>query len=87
MIAVNYTSFRNNMKTCMDQVADNIEPMLVTRKNNNIVILTESAYNNLLENAHLMSNKANYDRLMHSKAQLDAGKVKTHHLIEVDNCE
>ena len=84
MLAVNYTNLRENMKTYMDKVTDDYETMIVTRKNNkNVVILSEETYNNLMENAYLMGNKANYDWLMESKAQLEAGFISTHDLIEV----
>ena len=42
MLAVNYTNLRDNMKRYMDQVTDDYETMIVTRKNNkNVVILSE----------------------------------------------
>ena len=70
MLAVNYTNLRDNMKH-MDQVTDDYETMIVTRKNNkNVVILSEETYNNLMENVYVMGNKANYDWLMESKAQV-----------------
>ena len=48
MLAVNYTNLRDNMKRYMDQVTDDYETMIVTRKNNkNVVILSEETYNNL----------------------------------------
>lgn len=85
MLAVNYTNLRDNMKTYMDKVTDDYETMIVTRKDNkNVVMLSEESYNNLMENIHVMGNKANYDWLMESKAQLEAGKISTHTLIEVD---
>ena len=85
MLAVNYTNLRDNMKTYMDKVTDDYETMIVTRKDNkNVVVLSEESYNNLMENIHVMGNKANYDWLMESKAQLEAGKISTHTLIEVD---
>ncbi|MBQ4531337.1 MAG: type II toxin-antitoxin system Phd/YefM family antitoxin [Lachnospiraceae bacterium] len=88
MLAVNYTNLRDNMKTYMDKVTDDYETMIVTRKNNkNVVMLSEESYNNLMENIHVMGNKANYDWLMESKAQLEAGKISTHTLIEVDTDE
>ena len=46
-------------------------------------MISEEAYNNLMENVHVMGNKANYDWLMESKAQLEKGKVVVHDLIEV----
>lgn len=84
MIAVNYTNLRENMKNYMDKVSDDYETMIITRKNNkNIVMLSEEAYNNLIENAYIMGNKANYDWLMESKAQLERGEVVTESLVEV----
>ena len=83
MIAVNYTNLRENIKSYMDKVSDDYETMIITRKNNkNIVMLSEEAYNNLIENAYIMGNKANYDWLMESKAQLERGEIVTGSLIE-----
>lgn len=83
MIAVNYTNLRENMKSYMDKVSDDYETMIITRKNNkNIVMLSEEAYNNLIENAYIMGNKANYDWLMESKAQLERDEIVTGSLIE-----
>lgn len=88
MLAVNYTNLRENMKTYMDMVTDDYETMIVTRKDNkNVVMISEETYNNLMENAYLMGNKANYDWLMESKAQLEKGKFSAHNLIEVDSDE
>lgn len=85
MLAVNYTTLRDNMKSYMDKVTDDYETMIVTRKNNkNVVMMSEESYNNLMENIHVMGNKANYDWLMESKAQLEKGKISTHKLVEVD---
>lgn len=84
MLAVNYTNLRDNMKTYMDKVTDDYETMIVTRKDNkNVVMLSEETYNNLMENVYVMGNKANYDWLMESKAQLKNGKCSVHNLAEV----
>lgn len=84
MLAVNYTNLRENMKMYMDKVTDDYETMIVTRKDNkNVVMLSEESYNNLMENIHVMGQKANYDWLMESKAQLEGGKVSAHDLAEV----
>lgn len=83
MFAVNYTNLRDNMKTYMDKVTDDYETMIVTRKDNkNVVMLSEEAYNNLVENAYIMGNKANYDWLVESKKQLENGNFDKHALIE-----
>ncbi|MBP3595055.1 MAG: type II toxin-antitoxin system Phd/YefM family antitoxin [Lachnospiraceae bacterium] len=84
MLAVNYTNLRDNMKTYMDKVTNDYETMIVTRKDNkNVVMLSEESYNNLMENVHIMGNKANYDWLMESKAQLEKGNISVQNLIEV----
>lgn len=84
MLAVNYTNLRENMKAYMDKVTDDYETMIVTRKDNkNVVILSEESYNNLMENAYIMGNKANYDWLMESKAQLENGNISVQNLVEV----
>ncbi|MGN0391614.1 MAG: type II toxin-antitoxin system Phd/YefM family antitoxin [Bariatricus sp.] len=85
MLAVNYTTLRDNMKTYMDKVTDDYETIIVTRKDNkNVVLLSEESYNNLMENVYVMENKANYDWIMESKAQLENENVSTHDLIEVN---
>ncbi|MBQ7862997.1 MAG: type II toxin-antitoxin system Phd/YefM family antitoxin [Lachnospiraceae bacterium] len=84
MLAVNYTNLRDNMKTYMDKVTNDYETMIVTRKDNkNVVMLSEESYNNLMENVYIMGNKANYDWLMESKAQLEKGNISMQNLIEV----
>ena len=86
MIAVNYTQFRSEMKSHMDQVTDDYETMVVTRKENkNVVIISEDTYNNLVENIHVMGNKSNYDWLMESKKQLESGRAEKRELVEVQD--
>ena len=81
MLAVNYTNLRENMKNYMDKVTDDYETMIVTRKNNrNVVMMSEESYNNLMENLYLMEDRANYDWIMESKKQLQAGKAGIHKL-------
>ena len=76
MLAVNYTNLRDNMKMYMDKVTDDYD-------NKNVVMLSEESYNNLMENVYVMGNKANYDWLMESKAQLEKGKFSVQNLAEV----
>lgn len=86
MNAVNYTQFREHMKDHMDEVTDNYDTLIITRKENrNVVMMSEAVYNNLLENIHVMGNQANYRWLMESKAQLESGRFSSHALIEDDH--
>ncbi len=83
MIAVNYSQLRENLKKYCDKTTKDYETIVITRKNNeNVVMLSEEAYNNLLENAYIMSNKANYEWLIESKKQLEQSKVKEKELLE-----
>ena len=76
MLAINYSTLRNSMKKYFDIITDSIETIVVTRKNgNNIVMMSEDTYNNLIENSYLAQNKKNYDWLMESKKQLESGKT------------
>ena len=55
--------------------------------NDRIVMLSEEAYNNSLENMYIFGNRANYEWLMESKRQLEAGLGEVHELIEADDGE
>ena len=58
-----------------DKVTDDYETVIVTRKNDkNVVMISLEEYNNMKENLYIMSNKKDYDRLVTSKKQLEAGK-------------
>ncbi|SFR64434.1 type II toxin-antitoxin system Phd/YefM family antitoxin [Anaeromicropila populeti] len=85
MLAVNYTTLRENMKTYMDKITDDYETMIITRKDNkNVVMISEESYNNMMENIYVMGNSSNYDWLMESKAQLENGMVSVHALPEAE---
>ena len=88
MTAVNYTQFRENMKYHLDAVTDDYETVVVTRKENkNVVLMAEAAYNNLMENIHVMGSKANYDWLMESRRQFETGNCQARELLAVGNEE
>lgn len=85
MLAINYSTLRNSMKKYFDIITDSIETIVVTRKNgNNIVMMSEDTYNNLIENSYLTQNKKNYDWLMESKKQLESGKTIVKDIEELD---
>lgn len=46
------------------------------------MIISEEAYNNLMENIYVVGNKTNYDWLMESKAQLEKGNLSIQELVE-----
>ena len=85
MLAVNYSTIRNKLKTYCDEATDNNETIIVTRKaEKNVVILSLEKYNRLMKIAKNTEYLAMIDRSLN---QLEAGKGQKHELIEVDDIE
>ena len=85
MIATNYSEVRNNLKTYCDKATQDYETIIITRKNNeNVVLMSEEKYNNLMENLYIRSNLKYYQKLVESIKEVEKGNVKEHDLIEVD---
>ena len=75
MIAASYSQVRGALKSYLDKATDDFETIIVKRKQGkNVVIISEEAYNNLLENSYLTASKANYDWLLDSKKQYQEAK-------------
>jgi len=72
MIAVNYTNIRENLKTYCDQVNDNNETVIITRKDNkNVVLISQNEYNNMLENIKILKDPKYLINLYKSIKQLE----------------
>ena len=86
MTAANYTRVGKNFKEYCYKVINDYEPIIVTLDDDeeNVVLLSEKEYTNMLENLYIRSNPKEYAKLLKSIAQLRAGKGTEHELIEVD---
>ena len=74
MIAANYSEFRVNLKKYLDDVEDNNETLLIKRKSGKgTVMISLDEYNSIMETVHLLSSKANADRLYESIRQMNEG--------------
>lgn len=82
MFAVNYSTLRDNMKEYFDRISEGFETMIVTRKNMNMVVMSEASYNSLIETIYLLKDKHNYDHLMKSINEYRKGKTAAHELLE-----
>jgi antitoxin YefM len=83
MIATNYSNARQNFAHYCNEAVHNFETVIVTRKRDeNVVLMSESEYNNILENLYVRSNKDDYDRLLESINQLERGEGKARTLVE-----
>ncbi|MBI2707973.1 MAG: type II toxin-antitoxin system prevent-host-death family antitoxin [Proteobacteria bacterium] len=82
MQAVSFSELRKDMKHIMDRTKDRHEPLIITRKSGNMVMMSLEDYNALEETAYILSNPKNAQRILSSIAELRAGKGQVHALIE-----
>jgi antitoxin YefM len=76
MKAANYTEFRTNLKQFLDDVEKNNETLIIKRgTGHGAVLLSLDEFNSILETVHLLSSKANADRLYESIQQMKTGKT------------
>jgi len=76
MKVVNYTELRSNLKYWLDSVVEDVETLIIKRKNNkDLVLISLEEYNSLVETNYLLSGK-NRDVLLESIAEVRSGKVK-----------
>ena len=82
MKVVNYTDLRVNLKKWLDMVVNDVEELIIKRKNNkDLVVISLEEYNSLKETAYLLSGKNRYV-LMKSINEFKSGKTEQHDLIE-----
>ncbi len=83
MLAVNYSTVRENLKNYFDKATDENETVIITRKNEkNVVILSLEQYNELMKAVRNAEYLAKIDL---SIEQLKSGRGQQHELIEADN--
>jgi antitoxin YefM len=83
MNAITYTFVRNNLAKTMDQVCADHAPVIVTRQNQQAVImLSLEDYESLVETAYLLRSPKNAERLTKAIARLNASGGQVRELIE-----
>ena len=83
MIAANFTEFRTELRKFLDEVENNHETLIIKRKSGKgTVMISLDEYNSIMETVHLLSSKANADRLYESIQQMRKGETVNHELIE-----
>ncbi|MBW1606324.1 type II toxin-antitoxin system Phd/YefM family antitoxin [Lactobacillus sp. Sy-1] len=85
MEATTYSNFRKQLKMYMDKATENFEPIIVTRKDNkNAVLISETEYNNMLENQYVLGNPDNLKWLEKGKKQVESGQFMRRELSDED---
>ncbi|MFC6099237.1 type II toxin-antitoxin system Phd/YefM family antitoxin [Olivibacter domesticus] len=78
-----YSDFRQKLKSYLDEVFKSHSPLYVTRtKGENIVVLSESDYESLMETFYLLRSPKNAERLHRAVEQYQQGKGQAKDLIE-----
>lgn len=81
MIATSYSAVRQSLKDYCDMAVKDFETIIITRaRGENVVMMSESEYNNLLENLYVRSNPKYYAELMESIEELKKGKAQKREL-------
>lgn len=82
MRVVNYTDLRLNLKKWMDLVINDVEELIIKRKDNkDLVLIPLEEYNSLKETSYLLSGK-NRDVLIQSLKEAENGNAESHSLTE-----
>ncbi len=83
MRTISYTAFRGHLASTLDQVNNDHKPVLITRKNGkSAVLISLEDYQSYEETSYLMASSKNAERLHHAIAEVNAGKVTQHELLE-----
>ena len=73
--AISYTAARENLASTMDGVCADHDPVIITRKREQaVVMISLEDFQSLEETAYLLRSPANARRLMTSVAELKKGK-------------
>ncbi len=82
MKVINYTELRLNLKYWLNSVIDDVEEVIIKRKDQkDLVLISLEEYNSLVETNYLLSGK-NRDVLLESIKEVKKGNKKNEELIE-----
>ena len=74
MNTITYTAARSNLAQTMKDVCSDHEPVIITRKDEAVVMLSLEDYKSLEETAYLLRSPKSAKRLLESVAELEGGK-------------
>ncbi|NQZ76717.1 MAG: type II toxin-antitoxin system prevent-host-death family antitoxin [Ekhidna sp.] len=75
MEVTSYSKFRQNLKSYMDKVVHDSNPLYVTRANGeDVVVISKSDYESMDETTYLLSSPKNRERLLNSVEEFKMDK-------------
>ena len=75
MRVINFSDARNQLKSVLDQVVDDSDYTVITRRD------ADDQFNGLMETVHLLKSPANAAHLSKSIQQYRAGNAEQHSLV------
>ncbi len=83
MQVVSFTEARNNLKSVLDQVVNDADCTIITRRDaEDAVVMSLDYYNSLMETVHLLKSPANAAHLAKSIAQYRNNQAQERDLID-----
>lgn len=83
MRVVNFSEARNNLKSVLDQVIDDADYTIITRRGSEgAVVMSLETFNSLMETFYLLKSPANSEHLAKSIEQYKNGHVHERDLID-----
>ena len=83
MRIVSFTEARNGLKTVLDNVVNDADTTVITRRDSeDAVVMSLEYYNSLMETVHLLRSPSNAAHLNRSIAQYRAGKTTARNVID-----
>ena len=83
MRVVNFSDARNRLKSVIDQVVNDEDFAIITRRDaDDAVVMSLNHFNGLMETVHLLKSPANVAHLSKSIKQYHSGKTQQHELVD-----
>jgi antitoxin YefM len=83
MRVINFSEARNNLKSVLDQVIDDADYTVITRRDSeDAVVMSLETFNSFMETFHLLKSPANAEHLAKSIVQYRKGETQERELID-----
>lgn len=83
MKVVNFSEARNRLKGVLDQVVDDADYTIISRRDaEDAVVMSLEQFNSLMETVHLLKSPANAVHLARSISQYQSGQTLNHSLLD-----
>ena len=83
MKVISFTEARNSLKNVLDEVVNNVDATVISRRDaDDAVVMSLEYFNGLMETVHLLRSPANAAHLEKSIAQYKEGRLTPRDLVD-----